>query len=35
VQNPAFLQFPGTKNDPTETQISRATSQLLNINFEK
>jgi hypothetical protein len=22
VQNPAFLQFPGTKNDPTETQFS-------------
>ena len=22
VQNPAFLQFPDTKNDPTETQFS-------------
>jgi hypothetical protein len=28
VQNPAFSQFPGTKNDPMETQF-------LNINFEK
>jgi hypothetical protein len=26
---------PGTKNDPTETQFSWATSQFLNINFEK